>query len=390
MKRNELLLSFAEHFGTSQGARVFFAPGRVNLIGEHTDYNGGHVFPCALSFGTYMVAKKNGSKQIRALSLNFQELGILTAPVDGIAYDKAFNWLNYPLGVTKTLQDKGLDIHEGFDILVYGNIPNGAGLSSSASVELATGIMLEGLFGFKMDRVELVKVCQFSENHFNGVNCGIMDQFAIGMGKKNHAVLLDCDTLDYEYAPLELDGYSIVISNTNKRRELGESKYNERRMECERALKQLQTEADIKSLGELTVEAFEALEHLIDKADDVKRARHAVSENQRALRGVSALKEGDILAFGKLMDASHISLRDDYEVTGIELDTLVELAWEHTGVIGSRMTGAGFGGCTVSIVQSDQVDDFMASVGKLYEEKIGYAPSFYIADVSDGARELRD
>lgn len=390
MKRNELLLSFAEHFGTSQGARVFFAPGRVNLIGEHTDYNGGHVFPCALSFGTYMVAKKNESKQIRALSLNFQELGILTAPVDEIAYDKALNWLNYPLGVTKTLQDKGLDIHEGFDILVYGNIPNGAGLSSSASVELATGIMLEGLFDFKMDRVELVKVCQFSENHFNGVNCGIMDQFAIGMGKKNHAVLLDCDTLDFEYAPLELDGYSIVISNTNKRRELGESKYNERRMECERALKQLQTEADINSLGELTVEAFEALEHLIDKADDVKRARHAVSENQRALRGVSALKEGDILAFGKLMDASHISLRDDYEVTGIELDTLVELAWEHTGVIGSRMTGAGFGGCTVSIVQSDQVDDFMASVGKLYEEKIGYAPSFYIADVSDGARELRD
>ncbi len=389
MNRNELLEHFGVHFGTKEGARVFFAPGRVNLIGEHTDYNGGHVFPCALSFGTYMVAKKNGTGQIRALSLNFEDLGLLTASVNGIAYDKALNWLNYPLGVTKTLQDKGFEIGEGFDILVYGNIPNGAGLSSSASVELATGIMLEGLFDFTLDRVELVKVCQYSENNFNGVNCGIMDQFAIGMGKKNHAVLLDCDTLDFEYAPLELEGYSIVISNTNKRRELGESKYNERRMECERALKQLQQEADIRSLGELTVEQFEALEHLIDKADDVKRARHAVSENQRALRGVEALKNGNISAFGKLMDASHISLRDDYEVTGIELDTLVELAWDHAGVIGSRMTGAGFGGCTVSIVKSDMVDDFKTSVGKLYEEKIGYAPSFYIADVSDGARELR-
>ena len=389
MNRNELLEHFGVHFGTTEGARVFFAPGRVNLIGEHTDYNGGHVFPCALSFGTYMVAKKNGTEQIRALSLNFEDLGLLTAPVKEIVYDKALNWLNYPLGVTKTLQDKGFEIGEGFDILVYGNIPNGAGLSSSASVELATGIMLEGLFGFTLDRVELVKACQYSENNFNGVNCGIMDQFAIGMGKKNHAVLLDCDTLDFEYAPLELEGYSIVISNTNKRRELGESKYNERRMECERALKQLQQEADIRSLGELTVEQFEALEHLIDKADDVKRARHAVSENQRALRGVEALKNGNISAFGKLMDASHISLRDDYEVTGIELDTLVELAWNHAGVIGSRMTGAGFGGCTVSIVKSDMVDDFKTSVGKLYEEKIGYAPSFYIADVSDGARELR-
>ncbi len=390
MKRDELLTSFAEHFGNSQGARVFFAPGRVNLIGEHTDYNGGHVFPCALSFGTYMVAKKNGTKKVRALSLNFKDLGLLTAPVDAIVYDKALNWLNYPLGVTKTLQDKGFDIDEGFDILVYGNIPNGAGLSSSASVELATGIMLEALFGFEMDRVELVKACQYSENHFNGVNCGIMDQFAIGMGKKNHAVLLDCDTLVFEYAPLELDGYSIVISNTNKRRELGESKYNERRMECERALKQLQAESDISTLGELTVEGFEALKHLINRADDVKRARHAVTENRRALRGVEALKNGDIAAFGKLMDASHISLRDDYEVTGLELDTLVEFAWEHDGVIGSRMTGAGFGGCTVSIVKSDRVDDFKESIGKQYEEKIGYAPSFYIADVSDGARELRD
>lgn len=389
MNQEKLFESFSKHFGSGEDARLFFAPGRVNLIGEHTDYNGGHVFPCALSFGTYMVARKNEDKTVRAVSLNFEELGIMETSVDNIIYKDSLDWLNYPMGVTKTLQDQGYDINTGFDILLFGNIPNGSGLSSSASVELVTGIMLEGLFGFKMDRVELVKACQYSENNFNGVNCGIMDQFAIGMGRAGHAILLDCNSLKYKYAPLELGDNTIVIANTNKRRELGESKYNERRSECERALSQLQEVIKIGSLGDLTEQRFEEHAHVITSEVDRKRARHAVYENQRTLHAVEALVRGDLAEFGKLMNASHISLRDDYEVTGIELDTLVELAWSQEGVIGSRMTGAGFGGCTVSIVNSDCVDAFIENVGKSYEDKIGYAPSFYIADVGEGARELR-
>lgn len=387
--QNELFESFAKYFGSYAGARLFFAPGRVNLIGEHTDYNGGHVFPCALSFGTYMVARKNDDKAVRAISLNFEEMGLLETSVDHIEYLDDLNWLNYPMGVAKTLQDKGYPIDSGFDILLFGNIPNGSGLSSSASVELVTGIMLEGLFGFEMDRVELVKACQYSENNFNGVNCGIMDQFAIGMGKADHAILLDCNTLKYKYAPLDLGDSTIVIANTNKRRELGESKYNERRSECERALSQLQAEIKIAALGDLTEERFDENAHLITSDVDRRRAKHAVSENQRTLRAVEALARGDLNEFGNLMNASHISLRDDYEVTGIELDTLVELAWSQDGVVGSRMTGAGFGGCTVSIVKTEAVDEFIEKVGRDYEAKIGYAPSFYIADVGEGARELR-
>jgi len=389
MIQEQLFEAFYKYFGDGQDVRLFFAPGRVNLIGEHTDYNGGHVFPCALSFGTYMLARKNQDKSIRAISLNFEKIGILESSVDNISFDKKMDWLNYPLGVTKTLQDKGFTIDSGFDILLYGNIPNGSGLSSSASLELATGIMLEGLFDFEMDRVELVKACQYSENNFNGVNCGIMDQFAIGMGKEGHAILLDCNTLDYKYAPLDLGDNTIVIANTNKRRELGESKYNERRSECERALSQLQKELDITSLGDLTEAEFEQNAHLINSATDRKRAKHAVSENQRTLKAVDALKKGDLEFFGQLMNASHTSLQLDYEVTGVELDTLVALAWDQSGVIGSRMTGAGFGGCTVSIVKADKVDDFVENVGKAYKSKIGYAPDFYIADVGEGAREIR-
>jgi len=389
MTQEQLFEAFYKYFGDGQDIRLFFAPGRVNLIGEHTDYNGGHVFPCALSFGTYMLARKNQDKSIRAISLNFEKIGILESSVDNISFDKKMDWLNYPLGVTKTLQDKGFTIDSGFDILLYGNIPNGSGLSSSASLELATGIMLEGLFDFEMDRVELVKACQYSENNFNGVNCGIMDQFAIGMGKEGHAILLDCNTLDYKYAPLDLGDNTIVIANTNKRRELGESKYNERRSECERALSQLQKELDITSLGDLTEAEFEQNAHLINSETDRKRAKHAVSENQRTLKAVDALKKGDLEFFGQLMNASHTSLQLDYEVTGVELDTLVALAWDQSGVIGSRMTGAGFGGCTVSIVKADKVDDFVENVGKAYKSKIGYAPDFYIADVGEGAREIR-
>ncbi len=389
MTHEKLYESFSKYFGSNDDVRLFFAPGRVNLIGEHTDYNGGHVFPCALSFGTYMVARKNNDNKVRAVSLNFEDMGVLETSTEEIKYNDALDWLNYPMGVTKTLIDKGFEINSGFDILLFGNIPNGSGLSSSASVELATGIMLEGLFGFEMDRVDLVKACQYSENNFNGVNCGIMDQFAIGMGRAGHAILLDCNTLKYKYAPLDLGDNTIVIANTNKRRELGESKYNERRSECERALTQLQDVIEITSLGDLTEERFEENAHLITSEVDRRRAKHAVYENQRTLHAVEALMKGDLDAFGTLMNASHISLKDDYEVTGIELDTLVELAWKQGGVVGSRMTGAGFGGCTVSIVKTSYVDRFIENVGKEYELKIGYAPSFYIADVGEGARELR-
>lgn len=389
MTQDKLFESFKKYFNGHDEARIFFAPGRVNLIGEHTDYNGGHVFPCALSFGTYMVARKNNDMKVRAVSLNFEDLGLLETSVENIEYNQALKWVNYVMGVVKTLQDKGYAINQGFDILLYGNIPNGSGLSSSASVELATGIMLENLFDLTIDRVELVKVCQYAENNFNGVNCGIMDQFAIGMGKENHAILLDCNTLQYEYAPLDLKGHTIVISNTNKRRELGESKYNERREECERALSNLQAKLNIKSLGDLSVESFNAHADLIKSEIDRKRARHAVSENQRTLEAVSALEKGDLRKFGQLMDASHVSLRDDYEVTGKELDTLVALAWKEDGVIGSRMTGAGFGGCTVTIIKSENVEAFKEHVGKAYKKATGYEASFYIADVSAGARELR-
>lgn len=389
MTQDKLFESFKKYFNGHDEARIFFAPGRVNLIGEHTDYNGGHVFPCALSFGTYMVARKNKDMKVRAVSLNFEDLGLLETSVENIEYNQALEWVNYVMGVVKTLQDKGYAINQGFDILLYGNIPNGSGLSSSASVELATGIMLENLFDLTIDRVELVKACQYAENNFNGVNCGIMDQFAIGMGKENHAILLDCNTLQYKYAPLDLKGHTIVISNTNKRRELGESKYNERREECERALSNLQTKLNIKSLGDLSVESFNAHADLIESDIDRKRARHAVSENQRTLEAVSALEKGDLRKFGQLMDASHVSLRDDYEVTGKELDTLVALAWKEDGVIGSRMTGAGFGGCTVTIIKSENVEVFKKNVGKAYKKATGYEASFYIADVSAGARELR-
>ena len=307
----------------------FFAPGRVNLIGEHTDYNGGHVFPCALSFGTHCVFCKRDDRKIRLYSLNFPNQGIIEADLDNIAYDKKQDWANYPLGVIKTLQNHGYVIDQGFELLFWGDIPNGAGLSSSASIELATAVAMNKVFNLYIPQVELVKFCQEAENKFVGMNCGIMDQFAIGMGKEGNAILLDCNTLDYEYAPLDLKGMSIVIMNSNKRRELADSKYNERRGECERALKALQTQLPIKSLGELSVEEFEKHKDLIVNPVERKRAKHAVYENQRTLEAVKKLKEGDLATFGKLMNESHVSLRDDYEVTGKELDALAEAAWEH-------------------------------------------------------------
>ena len=371
-----------------EAEKVFFAPGRVNLIGEHTDYNGGNVFPCALTFGTYALTRKRNDKKIRFYSENFEALGIIEVNIDDIEYKKEHDWANYPKGVIWAFENNGMKIDSGFDILFYGNIPNGAGLSSSASIEVVTGVVLKDLYNFHIDMIDIVKCSKEAENQFIGVNCGIMDQFAIGMGKKNCAILLDTNTLKYQYANIELNGASIVIANTNKRRGLADSKYNERRTECETALKDLQTKLDINSLCEINEEEFEKNRYLIKDEVCARRAKHAIYENQRTLKAVKALENNDIELFGKLMNASHVSLRDDYEVTGIELDTLVEIAWEKPGVIGSRMTGAGFGGCTVSIVKDEFVDDFIKNVGVEYKNKIGYEAVFYVAQIGDGARKL--
>ncbi|WDF24930.1 galactokinase [Fusobacterium nucleatum] len=384
-----LVKDFKEIFRYSGEVKTFFSPGRVNLIGEHTDYNGGFVFPCALDFGTYAVVKKREDKTFRMYSKNFENLGIIEFNLDNLVYEKKDDWANYPKGVAKTFLDRNYKINSGFDVLFFGNIPNGAGLSSSASIEVLTAVILKDLFKLDVDMVEMVKMCQVAENKFIGVNSGIMDQFAVGMGKKDNAILLDCNTLNFEYVPVKLKNMSIVIANTNKKRGLADSKYNERRSSCEEAVKVLNKNGvNIKYLGELTVAEFEKVKHYITDEEQLKRATHAVTENERAKVAVEFLKKDDIAEFGRLMDKSHISLRDDYEVTGLELDSLVEAAWEEKGTVGSRMTGAGFGGCTVSIVENDYVDSFIKNVGKKYKEKTGLEASFYIANIGDGAGKI--
>ncbi|TKD70913.1 galactokinase [Pseudalkalibacillus hwajinpoensis] len=378
---------FQKVFGDGGEIKSFFSPGRVNLIGEHTDYNGGHVFPCSLSIGTYAIVRKREDSLIRLYSMNFDAKGVIEVESDKLTYDAAHDWANYPKGVVSIFKQNGYSV-SGFDVLYYGNIPNGAGLSSSASIELATSVLLNELNDLEIDMVEMVKMSQRAENEFVGVNCGIMDQFAIGMGKENAAVLLDCNTLEYSYSPVQLENASLVIANTNKRRGLADSKYNERRSECERALAQLQAHLDIQALGDLTIEAFETNQHHITNPVDRKRARHAVSENIRTIEAAKRLKAGDLEAFGQLMNESHISLRDDYEVTGIELDALVEAAWSEEGVIGSRMTGAGFGGCTISIVLNQFLESFRKNTAEVYKEKTGLTPEFYVVEIGDGAREI--
>lgn len=383
-----VLKKFAEIFGDTNGVKTYFAPGRVNMIGEHTDYNAGHVFPCALTIGTYAAARKREDKKLRFYSMNFEQLGVLETSLEDLKPDPAADWTNYPKGVIWAFGEKGFTVPSGMDIVLNGNIPNGSGLSSSASVEVLTGFILRDLFGFEVSNTELALIGQYSENKFNGVNCGIMDQFAIAMGKKEHAIFLDTADLSYEYAPIKLENAKIVIACSNKKRGLGDSKYNERRSECETALAELQKVVGINGLGDLTEEQFETYQTAI--ADEVrrKRAKHAVYENRRTIRAVEALRQNDIALFGRLMNESHVSLRDDYEVTGIELDTLVEEAWKIDGVIGSRMTGAGFGGCTVSIVREDAIDTFIAQVGKAYLDKIGYAADFYAVEIGDGPSVL--
>lgn len=379
-----VLQKFEEIFGDADGVKSYFAPGRVNMIGEHTDYNAGHVFPCALTIGTYAAARKRDDRKLRFYSMNFEQLGVLESSLDDLKPDPAADWTNYPKGVMWAFEEKGFTIPCGMDLVLNGNIPNGSGLSSSASVEVLTGFILRDLFGFEVGNQDLALIGQYSENKFNGVNCGIMDQFAIAMGKKEHAIFLDTADLSYEYAPIRLENAKIVIACSNKKRGLGDSKYNERRSECEAALAELQKVIGINGLGDLTQEQFDSYQSAI--ADEVrrKRAKHAVYENRRTIRAVEALRQNDIDTFGRLMNDSHVSLRDDYEVTGVELDTLVEEAWKIDGVIGSRMTGAGFGGCTVSIVRDGAIDTFIAQVGKAYLDKIGYAADFYVVEIGDG------
>lgn len=366
----------------------FFAPGRVNLIGEHTDYNGGHVFPCALSFGTHCVFCKRDDDKIRLHSLNLPEKGIIEADLNHIEYKKEQDWANYPLGMIKTIQNHGYKLDHGFELLFWGDIPNGAGLSSSASIELATAVAMNKAFNLHIPQVELVKMAQEDENKFVGMNCGIMDQFASGMGKEDHAILLDCNTLDYEYVPLNLRGVSIVIINSNKKHALVTSEYNTRRKECEHALKELQQKLPIKALGELTIEQFEQNKHLITSKVEQRRAKHAVYENQRTLQAAAALKKGDLATFGKLMNQSHVSLRDDYETSAPELDLIAETAWNVEGVLGARITGGGFGGCAVALVKDEAVKPLMDAVNRIYPEKTGLKADFYIASAGGPARQM--
>ncbi|MCM1283982.1 MAG: galactokinase [Muribaculaceae bacterium] len=388
MIENDVLAKFKEIFGPEGEIGVYFAPGRVNLIGEHTDYNGGHVFPCALTIGTYGVVRKRDDKTLRFYSMNFEELGVIESSLENLKPEKEADWTNYLKGIIWAFGEKGMKVETGMDLLLFGNIPNGSGLSSSASVEVLTGYILKELFGFDVTNQDLALIGQFSENKFNGVNCGIMDQFAIAMGKAGHAIFLDTATLEYGYAPVKLENAKLVISCSNKKRGLGDSKYNERRAECEKALSEIQEVCGIETLGDLTEEQFEQAKNSIKDEVRMRRAKHAVYENQRTVRAVEALKNNDVALFGELMNASHVSLRDDYEVTGVELDTLVEEAWKIDGVIGSRMTGAGFGGCTVSLVEDRAVDTFIKEVGAAYEKKIGYAADFYVVEIGDGPRKL--
>ena len=386
---NELLAKFKELYGGEGDIRTYFAPGRVNLIGEHTDYNGGHVFPCALTLGTYAVARKRDDHVLRFFSVNFEKDGIYTSSLEDLVPSKQAGWTNYPKGVMWAFEKRDYHVTSGSDIVIGGNIPNGSGLSSSASLEVLTGLILRDMFGLDhITNQELALIGQDSENNFNGMNCGIMDQFASAMGKKDCAIFLDTATLKCEYAPLQLENAKIVITNSNVKHSLVNSAYNERRSQCETALAQLQKVRDIKTLGDLTEEEFEEIKDAITDPICQKRAKHAVYENVRTIKAVEALKANDLSTFGKLMNASHTSLQYDYEVSCDEIDVLVQAAWEIPGVIGSRITGGGFGGCTVSLVENDKVESFKEIVGKTYTEKTGLHADFYIVSCGEGAHKI--
>lgn len=367
---------------------AFFSPGRVNLIGEHTDYNGGHVFPAAITLGTYGLIAWRQDKQVQCYSNNFQELGVISFSLDGLNYHKEDSWVNYVKGVIKYLEQAGVNIGHGFDLLVYGNIPNGAGLSSSASLEMLVAYALNQAFQGGLTRPDLAQVGMQVENQFIGVNSGIMDQFAVAMGQRDHGIFLDVNTMDYEMVPADFQDYKILIMNTNKRRELADSKYNQRRQECEEALSRLQAELEIASLGELSAETYETHRHLIGDGVLERRAKHAVEENERTIAAKAELTSGDLVAFGQLLNQSHMSLRDDYEVTGVELDTLVETAWQQEGVLGARMTGAGMGGCAIALVHGEAVESVSNAIQSVYEAQVGYPAGFFVAEIGPGVSEL--
>lgn len=390
MNQSILLNQFEKIFGNSTpgSVKTYFAPGRVNLIGEHIDYNAGYVFPCAIGKGTYLAIRLREDEKIRAYSGNFEAIGVIEECLSDLTYKASRDWLNYPLGVLYTLAQEGFVAKQGFDAYFYGDLPNGAGLSSSASIELVTAVMLNDVFGFEIPKERLAVLCQTSENQYNGVNCGIMDQFAIAMGKKDHAVLLNCDTLDYDYVPFQLTDHTLIIINSNKKRSLAESNYNERRESCEEAFAILKHHKEIKGLCDLTLEAFNLLSTTLPSERILKRARHAVTENKRVIDAVEALKNNDLVTFGKLMNASHESLKTDFEVTGVELDTLAYLAQSFEGVLGSRMTGAGFGGCTVTLIEKSKVADFMTFIEENYYQSTGLKAECYEVTVEEGARVL--
>ena len=387
--QEKLLKKFKELFGDTSDARFYFSPGRVNLIGEHTDYNGGHVFPCALTIGTYGAAKKRNDNKIHFYSMNLDNFGVIEVTLEDLSYHAGYNWANYPLGVVWAFAEKGYTLDSGFDMVIWGNIPNGSGLSSSASLEVLTGVILRDLYNIDtLTMTDLALIGQYSENNFNGCNCGIMDQFAVAMGKADNAIFLDTSTLNFEYAPVKLKDAKIIITNSKVKHSLVDSAYNTRRQECADALAALQTVVSIESLGDLDMETFEKYKSVIGDSVKEQRAKHAVAENQRTIDAVAALKADNIELFGQLMNQSHISLRDDYEVSCEEIDILVDLAWNTPGVIGSRITGGGFGGCTVSIVKNDAIDTFIETIGAAYKEKVGHEAEFYTVEIGDGARRL--
>ena len=385
----ELIEQFESRYGASQAeVAVFHAPGRVNLIGEHTDYNGGYVFPAALTFGTTLLIRKREDNQLGLASTNFPAGKHIS--IEQVSYDEADDWMNYPKGIVNELHQRGVVFSSGYDLLYHGEIPNGSGLSSSASIEVVTAFALLSMEGQETNTVDIALLSQKSENEFNGVKCGIMDQFAVANGKKDHAILLMCDTLEYELVPFQSGSYKLVIGNTNKRRGLVDSKYNERRSQCEQAVAELRAAyPELTLLGQLTAEQFHEAKHLIQ--DDIVRSRaeHVVEEIARVLQSNEALRSNDLHKFGELMNASHDSLRDLYEVTGAELDAMVDAARQVEGVLGSRMTGAGFGGCTVSLVHEDQVEQFKQHVGKRYTAATGLVADFYVCNIGNGVERLQ-
>ena len=379
--------TFAKAYG-KEATAVYFSPGRVNLIGEHTDYNGGSVFPCALSFGTYLLLAPNGTQTMRFKSLNMPE--VVEVPVDKMTEPlPGKSWVNYPMGCFAWYVRQGHKFDQGLDVLIWGNVPAGAGLSSSAALEVVAAFAANDYLGLNYNHTDFAKIGQLAEHEFAGVNCGIMDQFASSWGKKDHAIHLNCDTLEFEHVPVKLNGIKVVIANTHSPHHLDSGAYNDRVAQCQLALQQLRkVKPELKNLAELTVAEFEKIENAITDPVAHKRARHVVGEVQRTSDAVKALKAGDIQKFGKLMNASHVSLRDDYDVTGLQLDTMAEEAWKVPGVLGSRMTGGGFGGCTVSLVKDEAIEQFKKQVGENYERITGIKPEFYVAEISDGARRL--